>query len=85
MPLTNSSSTPAMAGNVSNHINAGLESSDKLLSRLVVLRDRISGTGDAGAKSCPPAPAGVLAMASSVQSNITFAHQIIDELEQLIG
>jgi hypothetical protein len=75
-----------MQSTVSNHVSAGVETSEKLIYRLMDIRDRLSGSGGNSDKvSPPPQVAGVLAMASTVHSNVVVAHKVLDEIEQLIG
>lgn len=76
---------PAMASNIANHTQAGLDTSEKLISRLEQFRDKLSGDPQPNEASECPTPRGILQVASTVRSNLTVAHKLLDEIEQLLG
>lgn len=66
--------------------NDALVSSDKLIARLFNVRNRLLGSVPEQASPTPQQPQnGVLPMASTVLTNIYSAHQLMEEIEQLIG
>lgn len=74
-----------MESNINNHTQSGLDSSEKLLSRLGQFRDKLSGEQNPPDPNIKATPKGILQVASTVHSNITVAHKILDEIEQLLG
>lgn len=79
-----------MERTVANFANDGVTATEKLVSRLTQLRDRL-----AGPMPLPPAPTaggqiqslpnGVVAMAQTLHGNVIVAHEILTDIEQLIG
>lgn len=62
-----------------------LQMSEGVVSRLGVLRDRLSGSGAQPALEKKDIPVGVLPMAETALNNLYATTKLLDEIEALVG